>query len=611
MRLPLPVLLGAGVASCLAMTAAVAPAPAAPAAPVTAPAATPAAVPALPPAARPSPFVRATGTGLVVEGRPFRFVGANLAVMHDEPWRSRYRDTIAAAATDGLTVGRVWALGEGAVDAERWENESRLFRAGPDGWFEQAFVHLDRVLAEARRRGLKLIVTLSNNWPDYGGLWQYLRWAGYDTDEYGVKIHFYTDAKIRAWYRAHLERLLTRRNTVTGVRYRDDPTIFAWELMNESTLSSPAAFAARRAWVVEMARFIRARDPNHMISPGLLGYDTLRERDEWIRIMQLPEVDYCDAHFYPQDNDYKLKGRAPIEKWVDDVAQLARFVVKKPLVIGEFGFRVSPASWEGQGRAAWFDTVVSRALDDGAAGSLVWIYEPWRGRERNHGIYVDGARSEAVRAVLKRHATRVAAGLPELRNPLLGPARGAQQILEQIVTVLTKRKPASSWQLDDDGALVLELQPTEFTEARWERLGSWDGGPLLHVYGSETGYFEYRFELPPNRAPKELRVRARLSSEFPGTTSPPDGVSRVRVLIDGVQVAAVVAFPDDGIGRWYELAVNDPALLGRLTKGAHALRFEVPEGAQANGVAIYGPNTGRGDTRVSDGGPLQLRLLAE
>lgn len=30
-----------------------------------------------------------------------------------------------------------------------------------------------------------------------------------------------------------LQMVLTRKNTITGIEYRDDPTIFGWELINE------------------------------------------------------------------------------------------------------------------------------------------------------------------------------------------------------------------------------------------------------------------------------------------------------------------------------------------------------------------------------------------
>jgi mannan endo-1,4-beta-mannosidase len=39
-------------------------------------------------------------------------------------------------------------------------------------------------------------------------------------------------------YKNFFKALITRVNTVTGVAYRDDPTIFAWELINEPRVPS-------------------------------------------------------------------------------------------------------------------------------------------------------------------------------------------------------------------------------------------------------------------------------------------------------------------------------------------------------------------------------------
>src|SRR5260221_5264667 len=175
------------------------------------------------------PFVRAAGHDLTIDRQPFHFVGANLAIMHGAKNRAAAEAVLGGAAQDGIHVGRVWAFGEADADAPSWLRESFLFRAGPEGWVEAGPRQLDRVIAAAGRAGVRLVVTLANNWSDYGGVPRYLRWAGVREDAaYGAADRFYSDPKMRAWYRAHLERLLKRRNQVTGVPYRDDPTILAW-----------------------------------------------------------------------------------------------------------------------------------------------------------------------------------------------------------------------------------------------------------------------------------------------------------------------------------------------------------------------------------------------
>ena len=48
-------------------------------------------------------------------------------------------------------------------------------------------------------------------------------------------------------------------NTITGVLYRDDPTIFGWELMNEAQVIT-GRWAERRAWFAEMSAYLKSLD---------------------------------------------------------------------------------------------------------------------------------------------------------------------------------------------------------------------------------------------------------------------------------------------------------------------------------------------------------------
>ncbi len=154
------------------------------------------------------------------------------------------------------------------------------FRRGPEEWNEAAFVSLDLAIVEAARNNLRVQLCLTNWWRDTGGVVRYLRWAGLpdaadDTQPYGINAEramlFYTNADTRRLYREHLERLALRRNTISGVLYRDDPTIFGWELMNEAQAVT-GRWGERRAWITEMSSYLKSLDPNHLIAPGDWGY---------------------------------------------------------------------------------------------------------------------------------------------------------------------------------------------------------------------------------------------------------------------------------------------------------------------------------------------------
>ncbi|MEJ7617065.1 MAG: hypothetical protein WKF30_08935 [Pyrinomonadaceae bacterium] len=195
----------------------------------------------------------------MVDGEPFRFVGANVAVMYGRRERAAMPETIKQAARDGVRVIRVWAFGDGGDDLSA--------SVGGDVG-EETLAHLDRVLAEAAKNNVRVQLCLTNWWRDTVGVTEYLRRAGVtnaadEREPHGINVEramlFYSHYETRRLFREHVRRIVARRNTVTGVLYRDDATIFAYELMNEA--QAPAGrYDERRAWVAEMSAHIKSLD---------------------------------------------------------------------------------------------------------------------------------------------------------------------------------------------------------------------------------------------------------------------------------------------------------------------------------------------------------------
>lgn len=52
-------------------------------------------------------------------------------------------------------------------------------------------------------------------------------------------LGFYVIPEAQQLYRAHIDKVINRVNTVTGIRYGDDPTVLAWELANEPITPAP------------------------------------------------------------------------------------------------------------------------------------------------------------------------------------------------------------------------------------------------------------------------------------------------------------------------------------------------------------------------------------
>lgn len=487
-------------------------------------------------------FARQRGGRFFVDNKPFRFVGANVAVMYRDEDRERMPETIRRAAQAGIKVVRVWAFGEGGPndvkpvggDFEDWPRH-HSFRFTPDQWNEDAFVHLDKVIAEAAKNGIYVQLCLTNWWRDTGGVTQYLRWAGVadaadDSYKFGVNNEkaflFYTNPETRRLYREHVEKLATRRNTITLVNYRDDPTIFAWELMNESQ-GITGRWAERRAWFAEMSAYLKSLDPNHMITLGAWGYRSSSERREWLADHALPSIDYCDVHNYPRDDhDSFIDSPAALKEFIENRAAAA-FSLGKPLVMGEFGMSVD--GHQGVSQVEWYRSFFDGSAAAGAGGAMFWILTP--DPRRGYGVTYSTLRDEALLREVSR-SSQVFATLQSADLPahLHEPSR--HLVPRQFAWNRSPVEPGLQPQMivREDRSVLYQFKPQMAVAQRFEKVG---GGPG-YIWGYGSGFVEYSVpERADRRRVSEIIVRAHIQPVLPIDAPAGFGKTRVTLFVEG------------------------------------------------------------------------------
>jgi len=223
-------------------------------------------------------FVQRCGTHFCVDGKTAYFAGANSYDLFtfgsgSGDTETQYMDKaaidaeMANMAADGVTVVRTWMF-----DHEQWHG----FEPAKNTMNEQEWAEFDYVLYSANRHGLRVVPAMENYWTAYGGVNTVLGWEGVSTANSG---DFFDPAKCAGClsdYEFYVGYALNRVNHYTGVAYKNDPTIFSWELMNEpryqnETTEENTAGTVFRAWEDKVGAFIKNIDPNHMVDNGIEG----------------------------------------------------------------------------------------------------------------------------------------------------------------------------------------------------------------------------------------------------------------------------------------------------------------------------------------------------
>jgi mannan endo-1,4-beta-mannosidase len=286
-------------------------------------------------------FVQRDHTRLTLDGVVFRYSGPNIEWLglegygpHD-PAGPRYPshfeidDAFATAAEMGARVVRVQTIGDTVGCPLCIEPEQGHFNP-------EAFQASDYAIAAAKKQGIRLIVTLIGDCAVCagGGIGQFLAWNHKKEFQ-----DFFTDPGLIAAYEAHIDAVLNHRNSITGVLYRDDPTIMAWEDCNMCGLvallsGTKAELPQIAAWSQRIGAHIKSVDDKH------LYLDTTGIFRTYPKAIENPATDLVTFEFYPHwDSVFGTGGPSPpttAANFIDDAEAVASG--DKVFIVNEFGW---------------------------------------------------------------------------------------------------------------------------------------------------------------------------------------------------------------------------------------------------------------------------------
>ncbi|KZV63769.1 glycoside hydrolase family 5 protein [Peniophora sp. CONT] len=320
-------------------------------------------------------FVKANGQKFELDGKEYILVGENtywvgLMGYNTTLMDQGFKDIAATGATTARTMGFNEVTSDPGIYVpyyQIWNGSIPTVNTGSNG-----LQNFDNVVASAKKNGLRLIVALTNNWSDFGGSDVYV------TQLLGPNLphdYFYTNATVIAAYKNYVKTFVTR--------YLNEPTILAWELMNEprcsgstSVASSSCTPATITNWATEMSAFIKSIDSNHMVSVGDEGFFNEPDNANWlyqgtlgvdtVALTNISTIDFGTFHMYPLGYGQTADPIGFGSQYIADHAAVQK-ELNKPMILEEFGV-TQPDVDQVTAYTQWYKDLIA----DGLTGDLIW-----------------------------------------------------------------------------------------------------------------------------------------------------------------------------------------------------------------------------------------------
>ena len=307
-------------------------------------------------------FVSSKDGKFYLDKKVYRFIGINFWYgaylgMKDFPGdRKRLDRELDFLASNAISNLRVLVSSEG--DSTYPFRVHPSFQKSPGEYNEEVLIGLDYLLQQCGKRNLKVVLYFTNNWEWSGGFGQYLEWNGYgkpplpktenwDWEKYRDYIaQYYSCEPCVSQDKELITKVVGRKNSITGIWYKEEPAIFAWELANEPRPMRSSSNEGFQNWVISTSDHVKKLDPNHLLTTGCEG-DVAFEGDLnfYKKVHANPTIDYLTIHIWPKNwkwfpdtsisaNMANIVTRS--QKYLDRHLTLAK-ELNKPLVIEEYG----------------------------------------------------------------------------------------------------------------------------------------------------------------------------------------------------------------------------------------------------------------------------------
>jgi hypothetical protein len=333
-----------------------------------------------PAAAAPPGFVYRSGTQLMLDGAPYRFTGLNIYNANSDGW-CWYQMNAGPELDSAFTE-----IGPGKDAMRAWFNQPLAIdkSTGLRDWSG-----FDHTLGVAATHGVRVIVTLSGQWGECGdgGL------NGYKGTDWYTSGYTEIDPGMLVSYRDWAAEVVAR--------YKDDPMVLAWQLMNEAEVSDylgapcPPGTGPREAlrdWAEDVSSLIKSIDPHHLVSLGTIGSGQCGTANEdYQYIHDLPGIDLCEYH------DYWDPAPIPGDQWNGLQVRIDQCnALGKPLFVGETGVRPDDVGGALQDRADVLRAKIDAQFAQGIDGVLAWAWSNLGSTYDNFDIGPDDPALEAL-----------------------------------------------------------------------------------------------------------------------------------------------------------------------------------------------------------------------